>query len=62
MLDEVPTRLIIAYGLIVVMGLAVLAWIGWRAYHTQQRRDERARSRQAERHRQRDEAAAAADC
>jgi hypothetical protein len=58
MLDDVPTRLIIAYGLIALMGLAVMAWIGWRAYHTQQRRDVRARSRQAEYHRRRDEASA----
>ena len=58
MLDDVPTRLIIAYGLIALMGLAVLAWIGWRAYHTQRRRDARARTRQAEYHRRRDEAAA----
>ena len=57
MLDDMPTRLIIAYGLIALMGFAVVAWIGWRAYHTQPRRDARARSRQAEYHRRRDEAA-----
>jgi threonine/homoserine/homoserine lactone efflux protein len=58
MFDDVPARLIIAYGLIALMGFAVLAWVGWRAYHSQQRRDARARSRQAEYHRRRDEAAA----
>ena len=58
MLDDVPTRLIIAYGLIALMGLAIVAWFAWRAYHTQQRRDARARIRQAEYHRRRDESAA----
>jgi hypothetical protein len=58
MLDDLPTRLIIAYGLIALMGFAVLALIGWRTYNTRERRDARARIRQAEYHRRRDEAAA----
>ena len=58
MLDDLPTRLIIAYGLIALMSFAILALIGWRAYHTRERRDARARTRQAEYHRRRDEAAA----
>jgi threonine/homoserine/homoserine lactone efflux protein len=58
MFDDVPNRLIIAYGLIALMGLAILAWIGWRARNTRPRRDARARSRLAEHHRRRDEAAA----
>jgi len=58
MLDDMPIRLIVAYGLIALMGLAVLTWVGWRARNTQARRDARARSRLAEYHRRRDEAAA----
>ena len=59
MTDDLPMRLIVAYGLIALMVLAGAAYFGWRAYNSQRRRDDRARGRVAERYRKRDEAAAA---
>jgi len=57
MLDT-PMRLVVAYGLVVLLALAVAALVWWRARNTQHRRDVRARGRLAERYRQRKEAAA----
>ena len=54
---DMPMRLVIAYALIALMLLAAAGFAWWRTRNTQQRRDERARSRLAERYRQRDEAA-----
>jgi hypothetical protein len=57
---EMPTRLVIAYGLIAVMLLAAAGFAWWRARNTHERRDARARARQAARYRVRDEANAGA--
>jgi hypothetical protein len=51
-----PTRLLVAYGLIALMALAALAFTWWSTHNSQSRRDERARERLAERYRLRDEA------
>ncbi len=58
-----PTRLLVAYGLIALPVLAGAAFAWWTAYNSRSRRDARARTRLAERYRRRDEAAgrAAAD-
>ena len=55
---DIPMRLVIAYGLIALMVLAAVGLAWWRAHNSQRRRDERARSRLAERYRQRSEIAA----
>jgi HAMP domain-containing protein len=52
-----PARLLVAYGLIALMALGVLAYAWWRSHNSQSRRAARARERLAERYRLRDEAA-----
>lgn len=54
---DLPARLVVAYGLIALMVLAVAALVWWGAHNTQHRRSERAKHRLAERYRQREEAA-----
>lgn len=58
---DMPTRLVIAYGLIALMVLAAAGLVWWRSRNTQRRRDERARRRLAERYRQLKETTAAAE-
>jgi hypothetical protein len=55
---ELPTRLLVAYGLIALMVLAAVAAILWNWRNSHQRRDTRARNRLHETYRKRDEAAA----
>ena len=52
-----PTRLILAYAILAVLVLAGAAFAWWTKHNSRERRDARARSRLAERYRQRDEAA-----
>ena len=52
-----PVRLLVAYGLIALMALGVLAFAWWSTHNSQRRRDGHARERLAERYRFRDEAA-----
>jgi type VI protein secretion system component VasK len=58
MMLDIPTRLVIAYGLIAAMALFALAVVLWKARNSRHRRGLRAQARLAERYRQRDEAAA----
>ena len=53
-----PTRLVVAYGLIALMVIGAAALVWWRARNTHHRRDTRARAALEERYRLRDEAAA----
>ena len=56
---EIPTRLIIAYGLIAAMLLAAVAVALWSVRNSWHRRDARDRARLAKHYQRRDEAAAA---
>jgi hypothetical protein len=58
MMFELPTRLVVAYGLITLMVLAAVAVAVWTFRNSQPRRDLRARARQTEHYRKRDQAAA----
>ena len=57
-MDEMPARLLIAYGLIALMVAAAAAFAWWKSRNTRTRRDARARARLDERYRLRDETAA----
>ena len=59
MMLEIPTRLLVAYGLIALMLLAAVAVAVWSARNTWHRRDARNRARLAKHYQQRDEARAA---
>jgi len=52
-----PTRLLVAYGLIALIALGVLAFAWWRSHNSESRRAARGRARLAEHYRLRDEAA-----
>lgn len=55
---ELPTRLLVAYGLIALILLAAVAVVLWTVRNSQDRRDSRARARLSEQYRKRDQAAA----
>ena len=57
---DLPTRLIVAYGIMALLVLAAGALVWWAAYNTRDRRNARDRARCHERYRQRDENRAAA--
>lgn len=52
-----PTRLVVAYGIMALMVLAGAAFAWWTVHNSRSRRDQRARARLAERYRLRGEAA-----
>jgi hypothetical protein len=58
MMFDLPTRLLVAYGLIALIVLAAVGFVLWSMRNTHQRRDSRARNRLDANYRKRDKAAA----
>jgi uncharacterized iron-regulated membrane protein len=56
---DLPMRLVVAYGLIALVVLAIAALLLWRTRNSQGRRDRRDRDRLTERYRVREESLAA---
>jgi len=57
---DMPLRFAVGYGLLALMAVAAVAFLWWSLHNTRSRRDARARHKQLEEFRRRDEEAAKA--
>jgi hypothetical protein len=60
MMFDLPTRLVVAYGLIALLVLAAVAMVWWLRHNSPHHRDQRQKARDVARYRLREQAAAEA--